>query len=145
MVMMMMQADRHQEKLDLAKAKKLDADGLVNFITINEVRYITEYSQVVGLPPAPALFCSPLLNCSCCKYHCRSGVATQATFVVTVSLISVVNWILWSGVSLETAVGLFNSEVKTHLVLFANRGTKTFTELKDQLEALAPEFTGKVR
>lgn len=69
----------------------------------------------------------------------------QATFVVTVSLISVVNWILWSGVCLETAVGLFNSEVKAHLVLFANRGTKTYTELKDQLEALAPEFTGKVR
>lgn len=67
-MMMMMQADRHQEKLDLAKAKKLDADGLVNFITINEVRYITEYNQVVGLPPASALFCSPLLNCSCCFF-----------------------------------------------------------------------------
>lgn len=42
-------------------------------------------------------------------------------------------------------MGLFNSEVKTHLVIFANRGTKEYTELKDQLEALAPEFTGKVR
>lgn len=63
---MMMQADRHQEKLDLAEAKKIDANGLVNFITINEVRYVTEYNQVVGLPPASALLCSPLLNCSFC-------------------------------------------------------------------------------
>lgn len=44
------QADNHQENLELAEAKKLDADGLVNFITINEVRYITEYNQVVGPP-----------------------------------------------------------------------------------------------
>ncbi|XP_053185935.1 endoplasmic reticulum resident protein 27 [Scomber japonicus] len=81
-------ADNHQENLELAEAKKLDADGLVNFITINEVRYITEYNQV-------------------------------------------------------TAVGLFNSEVKTHLLLFANRGTKEYTDLKKQLGTLAPEFTGK--
>lgn len=46
---------------------------------------------------------------------------------------------------METAVGLFNSEVKTHLVIFANRGTKEYTNLKDQLGALAPEFTGQVR
>ncbi|XP_071361535.1 endoplasmic reticulum resident protein 27 [Trachinotus anak] len=81
-------ADNHQENLVLADAKKLETDGLVNFISINEVRYITEYSQM-------------------------------------------------------TAVGLFNSEVKTHLLLFANRGSKEFTELKEQLGALAPEFTGK--
>lgn len=43
------QADNHQENLVLSDAKKLDADGLVNFITINEIRFITEYSQVVGL------------------------------------------------------------------------------------------------
>lgn len=42
------QADEHQENLVVDKAKKLDADGLVNFITINEVRYLTEYNQVVG-------------------------------------------------------------------------------------------------
>lgn len=42
------QADNHQENLVIAEAKKLEADGLVNFITINEVRYITEYNQVVG-------------------------------------------------------------------------------------------------
>ncbi|XP_042338889.1 endoplasmic reticulum resident protein 27-like, partial [Plectropomus leopardus] len=42
-----------------------------------------------------------------------------------------------------TAVGLFNSEVKTHLLLFANRGTKEYTELTEKLRALAPEFTGK--
>lgn len=45
---MLMQADEHQENLVVEKAKKLDADGLVNFITINEVRYLTEYGQVVG-------------------------------------------------------------------------------------------------
>lgn len=81
-------ADNHQENLVVAKAEKLDTDGLVNFITVNEVRYITEYDQV-------------------------------------------------------TAVGLFNSEVQTHLVVFANRGSKDYSELKDKLGALAPEFTGK--
>ncbi|XP_018520462.1 endoplasmic reticulum resident protein 27 [Lates calcarifer] len=81
-------ADNHQENLVVAEAKKLETDGLVNFISINEVRYITEYNQV-------------------------------------------------------TAVGLFNSEVKTHLLLFANRGSKEYTELKKELRALAPEFTGK--
>lgn len=72
-------------------------------------------------------------------------MAMQTTSAVTVSLFSVVSYIICSGHCLKTAVGLFNSEVKTHLVIFANRGTKTYTELKDQLEALAPEFTGKVR
>lgn len=51
MIMMMcpaIQADNHQEHLVLAEAKKLDADGLVNFISINELRYITEYNQVVS-------------------------------------------------------------------------------------------------
>lgn len=81
-------ADNHQENLVLAGIKKLEADGLVNFISMNEVRYITEYSQV-------------------------------------------------------TAVGLLNSEVKSNLLLFANRGTKEYTELKKRLRALAPEFTGK--
>ncbi|XP_059188948.1 endoplasmic reticulum resident protein 27 [Centropristis striata] len=81
-------ADNHQENLNIADAKKLETDGLVNFITINELRYITEYNQV-------------------------------------------------------SAVGLFNSEVKTHLLLFANRGSKEYTELKERLGALAPEFTGK--
>ncbi|KAM4750199.1 endoplasmic reticulum resident protein 27 [Anableps anableps] len=80
--------DNYQENLVLAEVKKLNADGLVNFISTNEVRYITEYNQV-------------------------------------------------------TAVGLFNSEVKTHLVLFANRGSKEYNKLKERLGALAPEFTGK--
>ncbi|XP_038569527.1 endoplasmic reticulum resident protein 27 [Micropterus salmoides] len=81
-------ADNHQENLVLAETKKVEADSFVNFITINEVRYITEYNQV-------------------------------------------------------TAVGLFNSEVKSHLLLFANRGSKEYSELKERLGALAPEFTGK--
>lgn len=42
------QADNHQENLVVAEAKKLETDGLVNFISINEVRYITEYNQVVS-------------------------------------------------------------------------------------------------
>ncbi|CAL8332248.1 unnamed protein product [Lota lota] len=82
-------ADNHQENLVLSEAKKVEGDGLVNFITINEVRYVTEYNQA-------------------------------------------------------TAVGLFNSEVKAHLLLMVNRGTKEFTELREQLAALAPEFTGKL-
>ncbi|KAK5866023.1 hypothetical protein PBY51_020244 [Eleginops maclovinus] len=82
-------ADNHQENLSLDEAKKVETDGLLNFITINEVRYITEYNQV-------------------------------------------------------TAVGLFNSEVKAHLLLFANRGSKEYTELKERLGALAPQFTGKL-
>jgi len=48
-------------------------------------------------------------------------------------------------VSSQTAVGLFNSEVKSHLLLFANRGSKEYTELKTLLGALAPDFTGKVK
>lgn len=43
-----LQADNHQENIDLSEAKDLKADGLVNFISANEIRYITEYSQVVG-------------------------------------------------------------------------------------------------
>ncbi|XP_060921348.1 endoplasmic reticulum resident protein 27 [Labrus mixtus] len=81
-------ADNHQENLVVTEIKKIEADGLVNFITVNEVRYITEYNQV-------------------------------------------------------TAVGLFHSEVKSHLVLFANRGTKEYADLKKKLGALAPDFTGK--
>ena len=45
----------------------------------------------------------------------------------------------------QTAVGLFNSEVQTHLVILANRGSDDYGQLKDKLGALAPEFTGKVR
>ncbi|KAJ8416008.1 hypothetical protein AAFF_G00380300 [Aldrovandia affinis] len=43
-----------------------------------------------------------------------------------------------------TAVGLFNSEVKTHLLLFANRGSADYTKLKNKLGTLAPEYSGKV-
>lgn len=42
-----MQADNHQENLVVSEIKKLEVDGLVNFISVNEVRYITEYNQVV--------------------------------------------------------------------------------------------------
>ena len=44
------QADNHQDNLVVADAKKLDADGLVNFISVNEIGYITEYNQMVGPP-----------------------------------------------------------------------------------------------
>jgi len=81
-------ADNHQDNLVLSNIKKLEVDGLVNFFTTNEIRYLTEYNQV-------------------------------------------------------TAVGLFNSEVKTHLLLFANRGSKDYAQLQARVKAVAPEFTGK--
>ncbi|KAJ8001791.1 hypothetical protein DPEC_G00173100 [Dallia pectoralis] len=82
-------ADKHQENLQLSGIKKIEADGLTRFITMNEIRFLTEYNQV-------------------------------------------------------TAVGLFQSEVKTHLLLFVNRGSADYDELKDKLAALAQEFVGKV-
>lgn len=42
------QADDSQENLVVSRTKKLDPDGLVKFINTNEVRYITEYNQVVS-------------------------------------------------------------------------------------------------
>ncbi|CDQ95078.1 unnamed protein product [Oncorhynchus mykiss] len=81
-------ADNHQDNLQLSETKKVEADGLARFITMNELRYITEYNQV-------------------------------------------------------TAVGLFQSEVKGHLLLFINRGSSDYEVLKDRLGALAPEFVGK--
>ncbi|XP_029539907.1 protein disulfide-isomerase-like [Oncorhynchus nerka] len=66
------------------------ADNHQDKITMNELRYITEYNQV-------------------------------------------------------TAVGLFQSEVKGHLLLFIIRGSGDYKVLKDRLGALAPEFVGKVR
>ncbi|CAB1344550.1 unnamed protein product [Coregonus sp. 'balchen'] len=81
-------ADNHQENLQLSQTKKVEADGLARFITMNELRYITEYNQ--------------------------------------------------------TAVGLFQSEVKAHLLLFINRGSGDYKVLKERLGALAPEFIGKL-
>lgn len=52
MMCYVIKADNHQENLVLAETKKVEADSFVNFITINEVRYITEYNQVVR----PTLF-----------------------------------------------------------------------------------------
>lgn len=89
MTMMMMmchviQADNHQENLVIATVKKLDADGLVNFISINEVRYITEYNQVVGPPHCPLyllyVFC---LSSSLCFNSCHLPPKTvlKNTFV----------------------------------------------------------------
>uniref|UniRef100_A0A3B3SH02 Endoplasmic reticulum protein 27 n=1 Tax=Paramormyrops kingsleyae TaxID=1676925 RepID=A0A3B3SH02_9TELE len=43
-----------------------------------------------------------------------------------------------------TAVGLFKSKVKTHLLLLANRGSRDFDDLKDKMVALAPAYSGKV-
>ncbi|XP_023647752.2 endoplasmic reticulum resident protein 27 isoform X1 [Paramormyrops kingsleyae] len=42
-----------------------------------------------------------------------------------------------------TAVGLFKSKVKTHLLLLANRGSRDFDDLKDEMVALAPAYSGK--
>lgn len=44
----------------------------------------------------------------------------------------------------QSAVGLFNSKVTAHLLLFANRESKDYAKLRERLSALAPEFTGKV-
>ncbi|XP_072538923.1 endoplasmic reticulum resident protein 27 [Salminus brasiliensis] len=43
-----------------------------------------------------------------------------------------------------SAVGLFQSEVKVHLLLFANRGSADYKPLKEKLGALAPRYTGKM-
>ncbi|XP_063050732.1 endoplasmic reticulum resident protein 27 [Engraulis encrasicolus] len=81
-------ADDAQESLRLSDAKKVDSDGLVRFMKMNDVRYLTEYNQV-------------------------------------------------------TAVGLFQSRVKTHVLLFANRGSADYSKLQKRVEAVAPEFSGK--
>lgn len=47
-VFYVMQADNRQENIVVADIKKLETDGLVNFMRTNQVRYITEYDQVVG-------------------------------------------------------------------------------------------------
>ena len=39
--------DVAQENLRLSDAKKVDADGLTRFIKMNNIRYLTEYNQVV--------------------------------------------------------------------------------------------------
>lgn len=44
----------------------------------------------------------------------------------------------------QSAVGLFQSKVKVHVVLFANRGSDTYNELKERVGALAPHYVGKV-
>ncbi|KAI4883904.1 hypothetical protein NFI96_020546, partial [Prochilodus magdalenae] len=82
-------ADLHQESFVISKAKKVDTDGLVRFFTINDIRYITEYTQV-------------------------------------------------------SAVGLFQSKVKVHLVIFANRGSASYKSLTEELGALAPRYAGKM-
>ncbi|XP_041959093.1 endoplasmic reticulum resident protein 27 [Alosa sapidissima] len=42
-----------------------------------------------------------------------------------------------------TAVGLFQSRVKTHILLFANRGSADYSKLQKRLGAVAPDFSGK--
>ncbi|XP_039512544.1 endoplasmic reticulum resident protein 27 [Pimephales promelas] len=82
-------ADLHQEHLNLSEAKKVDADGLVRFMTMNNIRYVTEYNQA-------------------------------------------------------SAVGLFQSEVKTHVLLLANRGRTDSDPLQERFRDLAPKYTGKM-
>lgn len=73
----------------------------------------------------------------------RPLISVNITFPIFILVLYI--FLFFSCVSPQNAVGLFGSEVKTHLLLFVNRGTKHFTELKERLGALAPEFTGKVR
>lgn len=44
----------------------------------------------------------------------------------------------------QSAVGLFQSKVSVHMVLFANRGSDNYSELKERVGALAPRYAGKV-
>lgn len=44
----------------------------------------------------------------------------------------------------QSAVGLFHSKVKVHVVLFANRGSDDYSQLKERVGALAPRYTQKV-
>lgn len=75
------------------------------------------------------------------KYR-HAGISTGSFRITQVAHRSPV---LCCFLSSQTAVGLFNSAVKSHLLVFANRGSKEFTELKEKLGALAQEFVGKVR
>ncbi|KAF4080135.1 hypothetical protein AMELA_G00166980 [Ameiurus melas] len=43
-----------------------------------------------------------------------------------------------------SAVGLFQSKVNVHIVLFANRGSDNYSELKERVGALAPHYVGKM-
>ncbi|XP_017336293.1 endoplasmic reticulum resident protein 27 [Ictalurus punctatus] len=43
-----------------------------------------------------------------------------------------------------SAVGLFQSKVSVHMVLFANRGSDNYSELKERVGALAPRYAGKM-
>ncbi|XP_046710462.1 endoplasmic reticulum resident protein 27 isoform X2 [Silurus meridionalis] len=88
-------ADLHQENLQPAEMKNLDKDRVVRFLSISNIRYITEYNQVV-----------------------RKNITS--------------------------AVGLFQSKVKVHVVLFANRGSKNYSELKERVGALGPRYAGKM-
>lgn len=63
----LIQADNHQENLVLSEVKKLETDGLVKFITTNEVRYITEYNQVVR-PTRPLTSSNALKETSACSF-----------------------------------------------------------------------------
>ncbi|XP_058633805.1 endoplasmic reticulum resident protein 27 isoform X2 [Onychostoma macrolepis] len=82
-------ADLHQEHLKLSEAKKIDGDGLVRFMTINNILYVTEYNQA-------------------------------------------------------TAAGLFQSVVKTHLLLVADRGRTHSDPLQQVFRDLAPKYAGKM-
>ncbi|XP_026116556.1 endoplasmic reticulum resident protein 27 [Carassius auratus] len=82
-------ADLHQEHLKLSEAKKLDADGLARFMTMNNIQYVTEYNQA-------------------------------------------------------TAVGLFQSSVKTHLLLMADGARDDSEPLQKRFRDLAPKYTGKM-
>lgn len=44
----------------------------------------------------------------------------------------------------QSAVGLFQSEVKTHLLLLADRGRADSDPLQQRFRDLAPKYTGKV-
>lgn len=60
-ILFVLQADVNQKHLQLSEAKKIDADGLVRFFTINNIHYITEYNQAVLKHTDVSLHLSSLL------------------------------------------------------------------------------------
>ncbi|XP_058874967.1 endoplasmic reticulum resident protein 27-like [Acipenser ruthenus] len=81
--------DSRHEALELREDRKVDSDTMARFIRINELHYLTEYSDV-------------------------------------------------------TAIGIFQSAVSTHLLLFTDQRSKNCTALQRNIRELAPEYRGKV-
>ncbi|XP_073809570.1 endoplasmic reticulum resident protein 27 isoform X2 [Danio rerio] len=83
------QADLHQEHLKLSEAKKVDSAGLLRFLIINNISYVTEYNQA-------------------------------------------------------SAVGIFQSSVKTHVLLVCAGGRSASDQQQKLFRDLAVKYAGKM-